>query len=116
MTLNYQMIVKGYPNQTEWLAVRFPIMKLSLYLTENHPCRQAPLVFQKTKQNKKKQNKERITIKCSYHTRSMVQCQSMSSLYSLIRDCFMIWRLIKDFKSDIVFSAGFDYDIDYYCI
>jgi hypothetical protein len=24
----------------------------------------------------------------------------------------MIWRLIKDFKSDIVFSACFDYDID----
>ena len=24
----------------------------------------------------------------------------------------MIWRLIKDFKSDIMFSAGFDYDID----
>ena len=23
----------------------------------------------------------------------------------------MIWRLIKDFKSDIVFSASFDYDI-----
>ena len=24
----------------------------------------------------------------------------------------MIWRLMKDFKSDIVFSACFDYDID----
>ena len=22
----------------------------------------------------------------------------------------MIWRLIKDFKSNIVFNAGFDYD------
>ena len=28
----------------------------------------------------------------------------------------MIWRLIKDFKSDIVFSAGFDYDVYYYYI
>ena len=28
----------------------------------------------------------------------------------------MIWRLIKDFKSDIMFSAGFDYDIDTYFI
>ena len=26
----------------------------------------------------------------------------------------MIWRLIKDFKSDIVFNACFDYDIDTY--
>ena len=38
------------------------------------------------------------------------------SLYSLIRDFFMIWRLIKDFKSHVVFSAGFDYDIDAYYI
>ena len=28
----------------------------------------------------------------------------------------MIWRLIKDFKYDIVFSACFDYDIDAHCI
>ena len=28
----------------------------------------------------------------------------------------MNWRLIKDFKSDIVFSASFDYDIDMYYI
>ena len=28
----------------------------------------------------------------------------------------MIWRLIKDFKSDIVFSASFDYDLDAYYI
>ena len=28
----------------------------------------------------------------------------------------MIWRLIKDFKSDVVFSVGFDYDIDTYYI
>ena len=26
----------------------------------------------------------------------------------------MIWRVIKDFKSDIVFNACFDYDIDTY--
>ena len=26
----------------------------------------------------------------------------------------MIWRLIKDFKSDIVISAGFDSNIDTY--
>ena len=38
------------------------------------------------------------------------------SLYSLIRDFFMIWRLIKDFKSYIVLSARFDYDIDTYYI
>ena len=35
------------------------------------------------------------------------------SLYTLIRDFFMIWRLIKD---DIVFSACSDYDIDVYYI
>ena len=34
------------------------------------------------------------------------------SLYLLIGDFFMNWRLIKDFKFDIVFSACFDYDID----
>jgi len=34
------------------------------------------------------------------------------SLYLLIVDSFMIWRLIKDFKSDIMFSACFAYDID----
>ena len=28
----------------------------------------------------------------------------------------MIWRLLKDFKSDIVFSACFAYDIDSYYI
>ena len=28
----------------------------------------------------------------------------------------MIWRLIKDFKSDIVFSIDFDYDIGAYYI
>ena len=38
------------------------------------------------------------------------------SLYSLIEDSFMIWRLIKDFKFDIMFSACFDYDIDTYYI
>ena len=38
------------------------------------------------------------------------------SLYSLIGDFFLIWRLIKDFKSDVMFSAGFDYDIDTYYI
>jgi hypothetical protein len=26
----------------------------------------------------------------------------------------MIWRLIKYYKSDIVFSACFDYDVDTY--
>ena len=36
------------------------------------------------------------------------------SLYSLIGDCFMVCRLIKDFKSDVMFSAGFDYDIGTY--
>ena len=36
----------------------------------------------------------------------------LQSLYSLIGDIFMIWRLIKDFKSDIVLSESFDYDID----
>ena len=40
----------------------------------------------------------------------------MLSLYSLIGDFFMIWRLIKDFKSDILFSACFDYDINTYYI
>ena len=34
----------------------------------------------------------------------------------LRRDFPMIWRIIKDFKSDIVFSAGFDHDIDSYYI
>ena len=29
---------------------------------------------------------------------------------------FMIWRLIKDLKSDIAFRVGFDYDIDTYYI
>ena len=38
------------------------------------------------------------------------------SLYSLIEDFFMILRLIKDFKSNVVFSASFDYDIDTYYI
>ena len=33
----------------------------------------------------------------------------------LIGDFFMIWRIIKDF-SDIMFSEGFDYDIDAYYI
>ena len=28
----------------------------------------------------------------------------------------MIWRLIKDFKSNIMFSACFDYDMDTYYI
>ena len=28
----------------------------------------------------------------------------------------MIWRPIRDFKSCIVFNAGFDYDIDTYII
>ena len=41
---------------------------------------------------------------------------SSQSLYSLIGDFYLIRRLIKDFKSDIVFSAGFDYDIDTYYI
>lgn len=35
MTLIYWMIVQRYPNQTEWLAVRFFTVKSSLYLTEN---------------------------------------------------------------------------------
>ena len=34
------------------------------------------------------------------------------SLYLLNVDFFMIRRLIKDFKSDIVFSACFAYDIN----
>ena len=38
------------------------------------------------------------------------------SLYSLIRDFLTIWKLINDFKSNIVFSASFDYDIDAYNI
>ena len=33
------------------------------------------------------------------------------SLYSLITNFFMTWRLIKGFKSDIMLSACFDYDI-----
>jgi hypothetical protein len=37
----------------------------------------------------------------------------VDSIYSLIGKNFIIWRLIKDFKSDSVFSAGFDYDIYY---
>ena len=35
MTLNYQMIMERYPNYTEWLAVRFPAVRLSLYLKKN---------------------------------------------------------------------------------
>ena len=38
------------------------------------------------------------------------------SLYSLIEDFFTIWRLIKDVKSNIVFSASFDYDIYIYIL
>jgi hypothetical protein len=38
------------------------------------------------------------------------------SLYSLIGDFFIIWRLMNDFKSEIVFSADFDYDLDTYYI
>lgn len=38
------------------------------------------------------------------------------SIYLLIGDFFIIWRLLKDFKSEIVFSASFDYDIDTYYI
>ena len=37
-------------------------------------------------------------------------------LYSLIGDFFMIWRLVKDFKSNTVFSACFNYDIAIYYI
>ena len=33
---------------------------------------------------------------------------SIIPLYSLIEDFFMIWRLIKNFKSNTVFSADFD--------
>ena len=46
MTLNYSMIVERHPNGTEWLAVWFPAVKSSLYLTENQPDGQAPLVFE----------------------------------------------------------------------
>ena len=42
--------------------------------------------------------------------------KSKLSLYSLIGDFFMIWKLIKDSKSDVVFSASFDWDIDTYYI
>ena len=38
------------------------------------------------------------------------------SLYSSIGDFFMIWRLIKNFKSNIVLSVGFDYDIGVYYV
>ena len=46
----------------------------------------------------------------------VVLCFILLSVSSLIGDFFMFWRLIKDFKSDIVFSACFDYDIDTYYI
>ena len=36
------------------------------------------------------------------------------SLYSLIIGFSMNWRLIKEIKSNIMFSACFDYDIDVY--
>ena len=41
----------------------------------------------------------------------MILKLTKGSYYSLIEDFFMIWRPTKDFESDIVFSAGFDYDI-----
>ena len=46
MTLNYWMIVERYSNRTKWLAVRFPAVKLSFYMTEtsqvvkHFPCSQ----------------------------------------------------------------------------
>jgi hypothetical protein len=40
------MIVERYPNRTEWLVVRFPTVKSSLYLTENEPGGQVPTVSQ----------------------------------------------------------------------
>jgi hypothetical protein len=54
MTLNYWMIVEKYPNQTKWLAIRFPAVKSSLYLTKNQLGGQAPHVFKnKNKKTKK---------------------------------------------------------------
>ena len=44
MTLKYQMIMEKYPNQTEWLVVRFPVVKSSLYLTETSPVVQKHLL------------------------------------------------------------------------
>ena len=35
IALNYRMIAKRYPIRTEWLAVRFPAVKSSLYVTAN---------------------------------------------------------------------------------
>jgi hypothetical protein len=34
MTVNCWTTVEIYPNRMKWLAVQFPIVKLSLYLTE----------------------------------------------------------------------------------
>ena len=60
MTLNYMMKVERYPNRTEWFAVRFPVVKSSLYLTnkENQPSGQVLSVFQTTRPpNKKSQTR-----------------------------------------------------------
>ena len=51
----------------------------------------------------------------SVATHSVLE-HKLKSLYSLIGDFSTIWILIEDFKVDIVFSAGFDYDIDAYYI
>ena len=42
----------------------------------------------------------------SYWQDTTVHMNSNRSLYSLIGDFFMFWTLIKDFKSNIIFSAS----------
>lgn len=36
MTLNYWMIMERCPNRTEWWAIRFPAVKMSLHLTKTN--------------------------------------------------------------------------------
>jgi hypothetical protein len=39
------MTMERYPNISKWLAVRFPAVKSSLYLTETKPNDQTPPMF-----------------------------------------------------------------------
>ena len=42
MTLNYRVMVEGYPNLKEKVGNSNPVVKSPLYLTENLPCGQLP--------------------------------------------------------------------------
>jgi hypothetical protein len=44
----------------EWLVVQFPAVKSSLYLTENYPGGQTPLVLQKKQKKQKNKTKKKI--------------------------------------------------------